>query len=118
MVVKFDPAGRVLMVLGRKSEASEASAKPWPLEEIRAGRVPPPVHQDGRFRQPTDVAWDPTGNIYISDGYVNSRVAKIDKNGDWVTSWGQRGKGDGEFNLPHGIGVDNSGNVYVADRTN
>lgn len=118
MVVEFNPAGRVLMVLGRKQEPSEAGAKPWPLEEIRSGHVPPPVHQDGRFRQPTDVAWDQAGNIYISDGYVNSRVAKIDKNGDWITSWGRRGKEDGEFNTVHGIGVDNNGNVYVADRNN
>jgi len=46
--------------------------------------------QDGRFRQPTDVAWDSEGNIYITDGYVNSRVAKYDKNGDWVKSWASR----------------------------
>ena len=39
---------------------------------------------DGRFRQPTDVTWDTAGNIFISDGYVNSRVAKYDKYGDWV----------------------------------
>src|SRR6185503_10158288 len=45
---------------------------------------------DGLFRQPTDVAWDSAGNIYISDGYVNSRVAKYDKNGDWVKSWGSK----------------------------
>ena len=32
-----------------------------------------------RFRQPTDVTWGPNGEIYISDGYVNSRVAKLDK---------------------------------------
>jgi len=43
------------------------------------------------------VTWDAQGNIYLSDGYVNSRVAKYDKNGDWVKSWGQRGKGPGEF---------------------
>ena len=53
------------------------------------------------IRQPTDVTWDPEGNIYISDGYVNSRIAKYDANGDWVKSWGQRGKGPGEFNLVH-----------------
>ena len=46
---------------------------------------------DGQFRQPTDVAWDTQGNIYISDGYINSRVAKFTKDGDWVTSIGEPG---------------------------
>src|SRR5262245_749351 len=92
MVVKFNPEGRVEMVFGRKTEASDAEAHP---HERNAN--PPPPHVDGRFRQPTDVTWDPAGNIYISDGYVNSRIAKYDRNGDWVKSWGQRGKGPGEF---------------------
>jgi hypothetical protein len=39
------------------------------------------------FRQVTDVAWDSAGNNYISDGYINSRIAKIDKNGNWLKSW-------------------------------
>ena len=54
-------------------------------------RDPPLPAVDGQFRQPTDVAWDPQGNIFISDGYINSRVAKYDKNGDWVKQWGERG---------------------------
>ena len=113
MVVKFNPEGRVEMVFGRKSEASDAEAHP---HERNAN--PPLPHVDGRFRQPTDVTWDAQGNIYISDGYVNSRVAKYDKNGDWVKSWGQRGKGPGEFNLVHSIASDAQGNIYVGDRNN
>src|SRR4029077_7450462 len=73
MVVKFSPGGRVLMVFGRKQEASDKET--GPLE-----RHNPPLPPDvGRFRQVTDVAWDPQGNAYISDGYINSRVAKVDK---------------------------------------
>ena len=113
MVVKFNPQGRVMMVFGRKSEASDAEAKPHERNLER-----PLPHQDGRFRQPTDVAWGPDGTIYISDGYVNSRVAKISKDGDWIKSWGQRGKGPGEFNLVHSIATDAKGNVYVGDRNN
>ena len=64
------------------------------------------------------MTWDPDGNIYISDGYVNSRVAKFDKDGDWVKSWGERGKGPGEFNLLHTIAADAQGNIYVGDRNN
>ena len=64
------------------------------------------------------MTWGPDGTIYISDGYVNSRVAKISKDGDWIKSWGQRGKGPGEFNTPHSIAADAKGNIYVADRFN
>jgi hypothetical protein len=113
MVVKFIPEGRVDMVFGRKSESSDLEAHPW---ERNAN--PPLPHIDGRFRQPTDVTWDPQGNIYISDGYVNSRVAKYDRNGEWVKSWGQRGKGPGEFNLAHTIAADAQGLIYVGDRNN
>jgi sugar lactone lactonase YvrE len=111
MIVKFNPAGRVTMVFGRKKEASD-EAEPWT-------RVTPPRPAiDGQFRQPTDVTWDAQGNTYISDGYINSRVAKYDKNGDWVKTWGQPGNKPGEFNIPHGIAADNAGNIYVADRQN
>jgi 6-bladed beta-propeller protein len=112
MVIKFSPEGRVEMVFGRKTESSDPDAKPHE-------RVNPPLPAvDGRFRQPTDVTWDQQGNIYISDGYVNSRIAKLDRNGDWLKSWGQRGKGPGEFNLVHTIASDAQGNIYVGDRNN
>src|SRR6266699_593131 len=111
MVIKFNPEGRVVMVFGRKKEASD-EAVPWT-------RVSPPRPAvDGMFRQPTDVTWDTEGNIFISDGYINSRVAKFDKNGAWVKQWGDRGTKPGEFNTPHSIAADAKGNIYVADRGN
>jgi len=58
------------------------------------------------------------GNIFFSDGYINSRVAKYDKNGDWVKQWGERGTKEGEFNTPHSIAADANGNIYVAHRGN
>jgi len=112
MVIKFDPEGRVVMVFGRKKEASDEGSGPWT-------RVNPPRPAvNGQFRQPTDVTWDPQGDIFVSDGYINSRVAKFDKAGDWVTQWGTPGRGPGEFNTPHSIASDTQGNIYVADRGN
>src|SRR5499427_1263645 len=111
MIVKFNPEGRIVMVFGRKKEASD-EAGPW----TRVNPPRPPV--DGQFRQPTDVTWDTQGNIFISDGYINSRVAKFDKNGDWVKSFGEPGSGPGQLNTPHGIAADAEGNIYVADRGN
>jgi len=112
MVIKFDQNGRVLMVFGRRKESADAETKPWENED------PPLPHVDGLFRQPTDVAWDAEGNIYITDGYINSRVAKYDKNGDWVKSWGSKGTGPGQFRLPHSIAIDRNNNIYVGDRSN
>ena len=114
MVVKFNPQGRVMEVYGRKSEASDENSEPYKRE----GVPKPDKFENGRFRQPTDVTWDPQGNAYISDGYWNSRVGKIDKNGDWVKSWGSPGKGEGQFDTPHSITSDAKGNIYVADRGN
>jgi DNA-binding beta-propeller fold protein YncE len=112
MIVKFNQAGRVVWVFGRREEAADERAKPWghPMPPL------PPI--DGMFRQPTDVTWDSDGNIYISDGYVNSRIAKYDKNGDWVKSFGEYGTGPGQFRLPHQIVADRNNNLYVGDRTN
>ena len=111
MIIRFNPQGRVSMVFGRKKEASDEAA-PW----TRVNPPRPPV--DGQFRQPTDVTWDPQGNIYISDGYINSRVAKYDANGDWVKSFGEPGNGPGQLNTPHSIAADAKGQIYVADRGN
>jgi DNA-binding beta-propeller fold protein YncE len=112
MVVKFDPQGRVVMVFGRKQEASDEGTEP-----LKHPKPPLPAI-DGMFRQVTDMAWDKEGNTYISDGYVNSRVAKVDKEGNWLKSWGEPGSGPGEFSVPHSVAVDAKGNVYVADRGN
>ena len=80
---------------------------------------PPPPPRPGYFFEPTDVAWDAQGNIFISDGYQNSTVHKFDKDGNIVKMVGTaRGSGPGQFSTPHAIAVDARGNVYVADRSN
>jgi DNA-binding beta-propeller fold protein YncE len=112
MVIKFSPEGRVVMVFGRKQEASDEKTGPLP-------HVNPPLPPvDGMFRQVTDMAWDKVGNTYVSDGYINSRIAKVDKNGNWLKSWGEPGDHPGQFSTPHSIAVDAEDRVYVADRGN
>jgi DNA-binding beta-propeller fold protein YncE len=112
MVVKFAPSGRVAMVFGRKPEASDENARP--LEHPK----PPLPAVDGQFREVTDMAWDSQGNTYISDGYINSRVAKVAPDGRWLGSWGSFGSAPGQFNTLHSIAVDARDEVYVADRGN
>jgi DNA-binding beta-propeller fold protein YncE len=117
MIIKFDPEGRVLMTLGRKPEALTVPAPAAAAGERGGGPAGAGIPGDN-FNRPTDVAWDSSGNIFVSDGYGNSRVAKFDKNGRFIKSWGSRGTGPGQFNLPHTIAIDAQNNVYVGDREN
>ena len=92
-VMRFNPSFRVTMNLGRREEGPDEHH----YIEFARGDAPP-QHVDGEFRGSTDVAWDSADNIYVSDGYFNSRVAKFDKHGYWIKSWGSRGNQPGQFN--------------------
>jgi len=112
MVMKFDPEGRVALLLGRKAEAINIPAKAAQPFENGAGRP-----QDV-FDRPTDVAFDGGGNIYVADGLGNARVAKFDRNGVFIKSWGGKGNEPGKFATVRSIALDAQSNVYVADGGN
>jgi len=122
MVIKFSPQGQVLMTMSRKPESINVGGGAAPEGGGGGGRGrggPPGAGQPGdNFNQPTDVAWDAAGNIFVADGHGNARIAKFDKNGAYIKSWGSKGKDPGQFDTPHSIAVDAQGNVYVADRGN
>ena len=111
-VTKFSPEGKFLMVLGRRPPAVDGA--------VATPTGPNRPAQKYIFCRPTDVGFDPQGNIFVSDGYCNNRVVKFDKNGRFLAQAGSEnpGKEPGQFNLPHGLQVDGQGNVWVADRTN
>ncbi|MBI4888959.1 MAG: hypothetical protein HY824_17805 [Acidobacteria bacterium] len=147
-VIKFDPNGRIQMVLSRKPEAMNVPNAPLntladtyalvpnrPAPPAAGGRGaggeggeggggggrggPPGAGAAGEtFNRPTDVAWDSAGNIYVADGYGNSRVAKYDRNGKWIKNWGSTGTATGQFRVVKGIAIDAAGLIYVADRDN
>ncbi len=112
VILKYNPAGKLLMVLGKR---------PDPLDQYSMIPGVAPFSGANRphsFHRPTDIAWDPQGNIFVSDGYTDSRIVKYDKFGRFIKSAGTRGNGDLQFSTPHTMSVDNSGNVYVGDRGN
>ena len=133
LVIKFAPDGRVLMPLGRKPEAifvgtrgggaagrgaAGAAAGRGRGGEGGAAPLPGSGQPGDLFNGPTDVAWDAQGNIYISDGFGNARIAKYDKFGKYIKSWGSRGSEHGQFSNPRSLAIDAQGNVYVADKGN
>jgi sugar lactone lactonase YvrE len=100
VVVKFSPTGQILMVLGHLGQ---------------------PGNGRDFLSMPTDIAIAPNGDIYVTDGHggaSNDRVVKYNKDGNFITTWGKRGKGPGEFDGLHAIALDSAGRVYVGDRTN
>lgn len=112
MVVKFDPTGKIALLLGRKPESIDVG------NGGRAGANTGAGIPGDTFSQAMDVAWDAAGNIFIADGHRNARIAKFDKNGKYVKSWGTKGTGQGQFNEPSSLAVDGQGNLYVADSGN
>lgn len=111
MVIKFDPQVHVAMLLGRKAENVNVPVRPGRGGE-GAGQP------TDLFDRPTDVAWDAAGNIFVADGLGNARIAKFDKDGKFIKSWGKKGTAPGEFANVRSIAVDSQGNVYAADGGN
>jgi NHL repeat len=122
MLVKFNPRGQAVEWLGRTPEAIDYLQTY--LEHFGSGyarlakRSEHPVGRVGEFDRPTDVAWDSHGNIFVSDGYGNSRVVKISPGGKWLKEVGTYGSGRDEFNTPHSIAADARDDIYIADRGN
>jgi DNA-binding beta-propeller fold protein YncE len=100
IVVKFSPAGKVLMTLGTPG--------------VQGGG---PDH----FTSPSDVAVAANGDVFVADGHGdngNNRVVRFSKEGKFITAWGKAGWGPGEFHSMHAIAIDSRGRIFVGDRGN
>ena len=95
--LKFSREGELLLTLGVEREAG---------------------CDDRRFDKPTDVAFGPNGDLYVTDGYGNNRVVRFSKDGRYLGEWGDRGNEPGQFNLPHAAVMSSDGRLYVSDRHN
>lgn len=114
MAIEFDPEGRVVKTLSRKPESVTIEPR---ATAAGGGRGRGAVAGDN-FNRPTGIAFDAAGNIFVSDAYSNARVVKLDKDGKYLKSWGEKGAGPGRFDMPNSLAIDAKGNVYVADLGN
>jgi DNA-binding beta-propeller fold protein YncE len=105
----FTLDGKPLLELGERGVHSDTGCVGSPWLALRAA---------GPFNHPTEMMAHPNGDIYVTDGYRNSRVHRFTRDGRLVKSWGTPGKAEGQFHLPHSIAFDNDGKLYVADRSN
>ena len=102
--------GKPLLTLGVRGQFSETGCS-------QDGALVP--RAAGPFNKPTKLVPAPSGELYVSDGYRNSRVHRFTADGQLIASWGTPGKSaPGEFHLPHSVWVDGQGLVYVCDREN
>jgi sugar lactone lactonase YvrE len=97
LVQKFTLDGKLLLSLGTKDKPGRAA---------------------DRFNRPADVNTGPDGEIYVADGYGNSRIAKFAKDGTFLQDWGKKGKGPSQFRIPHAVFLDAEKRVFVGDREN
>lgn len=114
--IKLDPEGNVWLADFRSHVVEKHSPDGKLL--LTLGEANKPGCDDRLFNGPTDVAFLPNGDAFISDGYGNRRVAHFDREGRFVKAWGEEGTGPGQFALPHAIAIDSKSRLYVADRNN
>jgi DNA-binding beta-propeller fold protein YncE len=113
----FDPERHVWVVDDNRHQVFEFTNDGKELVRT-LGEAGKPGNDDRHFARPTDIAFLPDGTFFVTDGYINTRVVKFDRTGQYVMTWGTPGTGPGQFNLPHAIAIDRNKRLYVADRAN
>jgi DNA-binding beta-propeller fold protein YncE len=116
--VRVDHQDNVWLVDTVGNQLFKTDRRGNPLMTIGTG-VPAPRQSGEMFNRPTDIAVHPkSGELFVSDGYGNSRVHRLKPNGEHILSWGESGADDGLFSLPHNIAILDDDHVIVCDREN
>lgn len=98
LIQKFSPQGEKLLEIGLRNQ-------------------PAPKWSGPPFNRHTFAATMPgTGDIYVSDGYGNSRIHVYSAQGEYKFSWGSPSIDPSQFICPHNIAIDDNCRVYIADR--
>jgi len=115
--IRIDRSGAIWLVdVGRHIVTKHSSEEGRVL--LTLGTADEPGTGPKHFYKPTDVAIAPNGDIYVTDGYGNARVAHFDRHGRFLNEWGSLGTAPGQFSLVHALVCDSHERLYVADRNN
>ena len=114
--IKIDPEGNVWTVDYGRHVLEKFTPKGELL--LTLGTPDVPGCDESHFNMPTDIAFAPDGDIFITDGYGNNRVAHFKNDGRFVKSWGKLGQEAGMLSQPHSIVIDSKGLIYVGERNN
>jgi len=99
-VYKFDQDGKLLMTLGKRGQKGDNTSHDM-------------------FDGPSSVAVAPNGDVFVTDGYRNSRIVKFSKDGTFQKIiGGTKSSMPGQFDLPHHVVIDPKGRLIVTDRNN
>jgi DNA-binding beta-propeller fold protein YncE len=99
-VQKLSPEGKILLTLGKPGTTGDNNSQE-------------------AFDGPADVFVTSGGDIFVADGYRNSRVVKFSRDGKFLMKiGGAKGAEPGQFNVPHSVVVDSKGRIIVADAEN
>jgi DNA-binding beta-propeller fold protein YncE len=116
LVQKYSHEGQLLLQIGTKGVVDTSDGTPTGTLQNAA---------KDRLFSPSGMAIDPTsGDIYVSDGYGNRRIAVFDKNGTFLRQWGRQatkdeiatGVGGAFAQVIHCVAISAAGLVYVCDR--
>ena len=113
----YDPERHVWVVDDKREQVFKFTNDGKKLV-MTLGEAGVPGNDEKHFGDPTGIAWLPDGTFFVSDGYVNTRIVKFDKNGKFLMAWGTKGEAPGQFNTPHSIAIDKNRRIYVSDRSN
>ena len=116
----YDPERHVWVIDGRSGESAEQVFKFTRDGRLvmRLGEYKVAGTDRTHFGGPTDIAFLPGGDFFVTDGYKNGRIVRFSKDGRYLSEFGRRGSGPGEFNTVHAIAIDAQGRLFVADREN
>jgi hypothetical protein len=106
-IIKISSQGKVLLRFGKQQRADD-TALVTPGEQ----RLPQYVGN------PSDIALDRRGKVFVTDAGERPRIVKFDSRGRFVAETGRKGSRPGSLDVPHSVATDAGGNVYVADAGN
>jgi sugar lactone lactonase YvrE len=100
VIHKFDAGGKIVLTIGKKGAKGDDTSH-------------------DAFNRPATLGFGKSGDVFVADGYVNSRVVQFDKNGKFIRIiGGVKGSAPGQMQLVHGVVIDSQERIIASDSDN